>query len=250
MLTSTFIHVPGVGYATEKKIWEMGARNWEQYIDCHNDLGLSQGRKSLILPIVEQSIVELERGNDLYFADMLPSKDHWRALNQFGARGEIAYLDIETTGCGYEDDITVIGYYDGFEMKSFVKGINMDEFPSAISGARMLVTFFGSGFDLPFIRRRFPQLKLNQLHVDLCFLFRKIGQTGGLKHIERTLGICRIPETNGLDGMDAVRMWDEYKRGDDSALELLLLYNKEDVINMETLLTYGCAEMKKISGFE
>lgn len=245
MLKSTFIHVPGIGYSTERKIWEMGARNWEQYLNCHNDLNLSAGKKSMILPIVEKSIEELEHGNDLYFAEMLPSKDHWRALEYFGGKGEIAYLDIETTGCGYEDDITVIGYYDGFEMRSFVKGINMDDFPSAISGARMLVTFFGSGFDLPFIRRRFPQLKLNQLHVDLCFLFRRIGHTGGLKHIENSFGICRTPETDGLSGMDAVYMWDQYLNGDEDALDRLLLYNKEDVMNMETLLGLGCTEMKK-----
>ena len=245
MLESTFIHVPGIGYATERKIWEMGAGNWEQYLDCHADINLSVGRKSLIFPIVEQSIEELARGNDLYFARMLPSKDHWRALNHFGRKGEIAYLDIETTGCGYEDDITVIGYYDGFEMRSFVKGINMDDFPSAVSGARMLVTFFGSGFDIPFLRRRFPRLELNQLHVDLCFLFRRIGQTGGLKHIESAFGICRTPETDGLGGMDAVHMWNRYTRGDKDALDLLLLYNKEDVMNMETLLAFGCIEMRK-----
>ncbi|MHB1457463.1 MAG: ribonuclease H-like domain-containing protein [Armatimonadota bacterium] len=245
MLKSTFIHVPGIGYATERKIWEMGAGNWEQYLECHNDLNLSTGKKSLIRPIVEQSIMELERGNDLYFAEMLPSKDHWRALEHFGGQGEIAYLDIETTGCNYDDAITVIGYYDGIEMKSFVKGINMDDFPSAVSNARMLITFFGSGFDIPFLRRRFPQLKLNQLHVDLCYLFRRIGHTGGLKHIEGTFGICRTPETDGLGGMDAVYMWDQYIRGDKDALDLLLLYNKEDVMNMETLLTLGCAEMKK-----
>lgn len=245
MLTSTFIHVPGIGYTTERKIWDMGVRDWDSYVSSHPTLCLPEGRKSLILPVIEESITELGRGNDSYFARKLPSKEHWRAIERFGGKGDIAYLDIETTGCSYNDDITVIGYYDGYEMRSFVKGINMDDFPSAIAGAKMLVTFFGSGFDLPYIRRRFPRLRLEQLHVDLCFLLRRIGLTGGLKHIEDAVGICRAPEAEGLDGMDAVRMWEEYRRGSHEALDLLLLYNREDVMNMEKLLTLGCAEMLK-----
>lgn len=246
MLTSTFIHIPGVGYATERKIWGMGAYSWDRYVDLHPGLNLPEGRKSIILPIIEESIVKFAEKDHRYFADVLPSKDHWRAVESFGAKGEIAYLDIETTGCGYGDEITVIGLYDGYEMKSFIQGQNLDDFPSAISKAKMIVTFFGSGFDLPFIRRVFPKLEIDQLHVDLCFMLRRIGLTGGLKHIEETVGIKRCPETEGLDGMDAVRMWAEYRRGSTEALDLLLLYNKEDVVNMENLLAHGCTEMMKI----
>ncbi len=61
--------------------------------------------------------------------------------------------------------------------------------------------------------------------------------------MESKLGISRRPETEGLDGFDAVRLWHEYRRGSDEALELLLLYNQEDVMNMGTLLAHGCAEL-------
>ena len=130
-------------------------------------------------------------------------------------------------------------------MKTFIQGVNMDEFPAEIARYKMLVTFFGSGFDLPFIRRTFPDLRMDQLHVDLCHLLRRIGLTGGLKSIETKLGVKRIPETEGLSGFDAVRLWHQYRRGSQEALELLLLYNKEDVINMEALLRHGCSELLK-----
>lgn len=243
MLTSTFIHVQGVGYTTERRIWEMGAQTWEQFLDMHPMLPLADAKKALILPRVEESISSLAERDYAFFARTLPSKEHWRAVSEFG--GELAYLDIETTGCGWNDQITVIGLYDGFDMQTFIRGKNMDEFPAAVSNFKMLATFFGSGFDLPFIRRTFPDLKLDQLHVDLCFLLRRLGLTGGLKRIEGKLGVMRCPETEGLDGWDAVRLWREYRRGSDEALELLLLYNKEDVINMKALLEYGCDGLAK-----
>ena len=243
MLTSTFVHVPGIGYGTERKIWESGVFNWKQYMDLHDDLDISTNKKALMLPRVEESIGKLAEGDFAYFSRTLASKDHWRALSEFG--GHLGYLDIETTGCNWNDQITVIGLYDGYEMRSFVQGINMDEFPTAISKCKMLVTFFGSGFDIPFIRRVFPDLRLDQLHIDLCHLMRRIGLTGGLKRIEGQLGIHRRPEAEGMDGFDAVRLWHEYRRGSREALDLLLLYNEEDVMNMEMLLAYGCRELTK-----
>jgi hypothetical protein len=244
MLTSTFVHTPGIGYTTERKIWENGAHTWAQFLEMHSSLGLPDGKRELLLQHVEESIGKLEERDHAFFAKALRSRDHWRAAGEFG--NEIAYIDIETTGCGWDDQITVIGLYDGYDMRAFVRGINLDGFPKAVSGARLLVTFFGSGFDLPFIHRTFPDLRLDQLHVDLCFLLRRLGFSGGLKSVEQRLGIIRGPETEGLDGFDAVRLWHEYRRASSEALEKLLLYNKEDVMNMEPLLQYGCAEMEKL----
>lgn len=243
MLTSTFIHAPGIGYSTERRIWDAGALTWDHFLTEYSELRISPGKKALLQPFVEESVVRLEEKDYAYFADVLPKKDHWRALSEFGET--VGYLDIETTGCDWGDCITVIGIYDGFEMKQFIQGINMDEFPAEIARYQTLVTFFGSGFDIPFIRRTYPDLKIDQLHVDLCHLLRRIGLTGGLKKIETHLGVRRIPETEGLDGFDAVRLWSEYRRGSQEALELLLLYNREDVINMEMLLRHGCSELLK-----
>lgn len=248
MLTSTFVHVQGIGYSTERRIWDMGVLTWQQFLEEHANLKLPEGKKSLILSSVEESVARLSERDHAFFGRTLAPRDHWRAISEFG--DSLAFLDIETTGCYGHDEITVIGLYDGSDMSTFVKGRNMSEFPDAVSRYKMLVTFFGSGFDLPFIRRTFPDLKLDQLHVDLCFLLRRLGLTGGLKCIEATLGIRRRPECEGLDGFDAVRLWNEYTRGSEEALELLLLYNAEDVANMQPLLAHACCQMVNSLGHE
>ncbi len=189
------------------------------------------------------------RGGDYrYFAQTLPSREHWRAAPHFTER--MGFLDIETNGGLGADDITVIGVYDGDESRIYVKGRDLDRFAEDASRFAVWVTFFGGGFDIPLLRRRFPRLPFDQLHIDLCPTLRRLGFKGGLKHIENTLGIQRPPEVEGLGGWDAVRLWRQYRRhGDKDALRLLLAYNREDIENLSLLLAFAYGRLKTASGF-
>ena len=42
-----------------------------------------------------------------------------------------------------------------------------------------------------------------------------------------------------MDGYTAVLLWQRYQRGDKGALDLLLSYNREDVVNLEVLMDGG-----------
>lgn len=167
------------------------------------------------------------------FAVTLPDKQAWRALPDFPSA--TCYLDIETDGGHAGDSVTVIGCYDGSTFDAFVRGENLESFRDYISRFSVIVTFFGTGFDLPMLRRRFPDIRWDQIHVDLCTAGRRIGYRGGLKAIEHTLGIQRSSETVGLTGFDAVRLWRSYQRGSDSALDQLVAYNREDTVNLKVL---------------
>ena len=59
---------------------------------------------------------------------------------------------------------------------------------------------------------------------------------GGLKAIERQAGIRRESEVEGLDGYDAVMLWDAYRWGDEASLERLVKYNAADIVSLKTLL--------------
>jgi uncharacterized protein YprB with RNaseH-like and TPR domain len=244
MLRRTFLHVPGVGYRTEERLWRSGLESWE-------DVGGARAGAipRHLRPLLEEEIARsedaLRKGKHRYFAVRLPAREHWRAWPEF--RNAVGYLDIETTGLDFgRDAVTVVGLYDGRRKRSFVKGVNLEDLPDALEGVRLLVTFNGSRFDVPFLRRAFPRMRLDQLHVDLMNPLHRLGFWGGLKKIERRLGIERSDETAGMSGFDAVRLWAEYEAGDDDALDTLIAYNREDVVNLEPLANFAYASLKAL----
>jgi len=249
MLTSTFIHVPGVGAATEKRLWAQGIRSWADALAASpSDLRLTAAQRALLVPPLEASQCALEARDHAWFARHLPSSEHWRAVPEFMDR--IGFLDIETNGGFRPDDITIIGVYDGEESRIYVKHRDLEQFEQDAARYSLFVTYFGTGFDVPFLRRRFPDLPFDQLHIDLCPALRRLGYKGGLKAVEGKLGINRPPEVDGLDGWDAVRLWRAWRRtGDADALNLLLAYNREDIENLALLLAFAYGRLKAASGY-
>ena len=234
MLRETFVHIPGVGYRTEERLWRSGIRTWDDFAERSKPRRLPARVAHRIADEIARSDEALRRRRHRYFARNLPARDHWRAWPEFG--DAVAYLDIETTGLSLgRDAVTVVGVYDGSARRSFIQGDDLEELPSALEDAKLLVTFNGSRFDVPFLRKAFPRMHLDQIHLDLVHPLRRLGFVGGLKAIESQVGILRSEETTGLGGFDAVRLWRAYNRGDDDALDLLLEYNMEDVVNLEPL---------------
>ena len=252
MLTATFLHTPGVGSTTERALWTQGATSWDAFIERFTEWKVPPRHQGPLRQTVEHSITRLQNAEADYFARILPKKEHWRAI---GAFPKIGYLDIETNGGFDTDSVTVIGLYDGYETHTYVKGQNLAQFAYDCQDYDGFVTFFGTGFDLPFLQRRFPVLGgvfADRFHIDLCPLLRRLGHRGGLKKIELDSGIARVPDTDGLSGGDAVRLWRAYRRGgsgSDEALRLLLAYNREDVVNMKTLLDYALPKLRAEAGY-
>jgi uncharacterized protein len=233
MLKRTFIHLPGVGPRREAHFWRQGLATWEDFLAARRIRGLSRDRLDWLKAELAGSLDHTE--DAAYFAHRLQAGEHWRLFRQF--RPRTAYLDIETTGKAWPGLlVTVVGLYDGQEMRQFVQGYNLQEFPQVLAKFDLLVTFNGTQFDLPVLQAYFAGLNLPPAHVDLRFLMARLGFKGGLKRIEPRFGIRRPKAVNGMDGYMAVLLWERYQRGDRGALELLLRYNREDVINLEVLM--------------
>jgi uncharacterized protein YprB with RNaseH-like and TPR domain len=152
-----------------------------------------------------------------------------------------AYLDIETTGLTpFGCEITVIGIHlcrkNGNDFVQLVgKDVNADSILEALEGIDVLYTYNGSRFDLPFIRAALDlDLEEHFAHRDLMYDCWRNGLYGGLKGVEKQLGIGRrLPDMNGWE---AVRLWWRYVDSFDlEALNKLMEYNKEDVLNLKTL---------------
>jgi uncharacterized protein len=148
-----------------------------------------------------------------------------------------AYLDIETM---FNGAISVIGIYrpDGGTYQLVGGGVTDLNLYRALDGVHTIYTYNGGGFDLPVIRRRLrADLKRDFHHHDLMRDCWKQGLKGGLKKVEIQLGIVR--STQGMSGWDAPRLWQRYETYDDrAALELLLRYNRDDIVHLPRLRAY------------
>jgi uncharacterized protein YprB with RNaseH-like and TPR domain len=233
MLKRTFIHLPTIGPRSEAHFWRQGLATWEDFLAVPRIRGLSRERLGWLQRELAGSLTHLH--DPAYFAHRLHAGEHWRLFNHF--RPKVAYLDIETTGTVWPGLlVTVVGLYDGRTMRQFVQGYNLQQFPRALAEFDLLVTFNGSQFDLPVLRAYFADVVLPPAHVDLRFLLARLGYKGGLKKIEPRFGIRRPDEVDGMDGYMAVLLWQRYQRGDRRALDTLLTYNREDVVNLEVLM--------------
>lgn len=232
MLVNTFIHIPGIGPSTEQKLWEANILSWEN-CDRLPDFNLSQAKIATLKTFIAESNKQLENGNPNYFEAMLPSNQHFRFFPEF--RDTCAYIDIETTGLDVSATITTIAIYNGKDIQYFIQGKNLDQFITEIQKYKILITYNGRSFDIPFIEAYF-NTKLPHAQIDLRYILAHLGIKGGLKKCEKTLGIDR-KDLDGVDGYFAVLLWNEYKHNSNpKALETLLAYNIEDVINLETLM--------------
>jgi uncharacterized protein len=236
MLKNTFIHIPGIGPISEKHLWDSGLLDWDG-LGEPSEINLSHKKLEFMGRCLQESREHFESGNLNYFESLLPSSQHWRMFSEF--RDSTAYLDIETTGLemwGFE--ITTISVYDGNAVFWYVKDRNLDDFIQDIQKYKLIVTYNGKSFDIPFIESHFGT-NLTQFHIDLRYILASLGYRGGLKGCEKQLGIDR-GDLDNVDGYFAVLLWYDFLQNkNQKALETLLAYNIEDTVNLETLMVFA-----------
>ncbi|MBU6998217.1 MAG: ribonuclease H-like domain-containing protein [Theionarchaea archaeon] len=232
MIENTFILLDGIGDVTERNLWQSEVVTWDDFLSRRGIEKMSAVRKKKYDRQLMKAQGKLESGNSSYFSHKLHYKEHWRLYEKW--ENETCFLDIETTG--FYHGITMVGIYSCDGYRSFVRGINLekDMLAEELRKYKILVTFYGRAFDMPFIERELG-ITVDIPHIDLCFTGKKIGLKGGLKKVEVQVGISREEDICGLNGLDAVRLWNQYMRGDEESLDLLIRYNEADTVNLKTL---------------
>jgi uncharacterized protein YprB with RNaseH-like and TPR domain/predicted nuclease with RNAse H fold/dephospho-CoA kinase len=149
----------------------------------------------------------------------------------------VVFLDVETTGLSwFYDELTLVGWARDGTYRVHVAGDDPADLLKALADARALVTFNGTLFDLKFLKKTFGEISLPPVHIDLRYLSKRAGLTGGQKLIETELGISARVGVEDLDGAAAVLLWHEFVRGDLNALHKLIDYNRRDVLAMCMIL--------------
>lgn len=244
MIENTFVLLPGVASRRERLLWEKGISSWETFLQVPSVKGMSIATKSFHNRRLAEAAVALHTGNSSYFSTCLAAKYHWRLYEAF--RDECVFLDIETQG-DY-DNITLVGLSDGFDTKTMVRCVNLDAnlLRTELSRYKLLVTFNGSSFDLPVLSKYFGKVIPPIPHIDLMHVCAQAGFVGGLKKIEKELGIVRPDHLVTVDGKGASELWRAYMAsGEERYLQTLVEYNEYDCLNLKRLIEKVYPMLKK-----
>ncbi len=234
MLINTFQHLSGISAKKELELWRSSVITWKDFERSRkNQLALFSSNDSENTPLF-LSKKALKEENAVFFAQRLARQEYYRiALNFYK---HTLFLDIETTGLSkYYDEITLIGWSIGREYGVLIQGDSDKAFREAIAKAKTIVTFNGSLFDLPFMRNKIKDLNLPACHVDLRFLAKRVGLSGGQKVIEKEIGLRRPKDLADIEGETAALLWYKYRWGDKDALKQLISYNHADIEGMKVI---------------
>ena len=235
LLRRSFQHLPGISASEEARLWEDGISDWKDLIrHIPVQLDLYRKRSSALQSAVEASEAALANRDIAFFARRLPKREFYRIAASFPEC--CAFLDIESTGLStYYDQVTLVGWSVGSTYTALVDPDRIEQLERDLHEHPVIVTFNGSLFDLPFLARRFNTDWSGLFHVDLRYLAKRVGLTGGQKKIEVEIGLTREGTLEGIAGAEAVALWFDYKEGDLNALRDLVRYNHADIEGMKFL---------------
>ena len=238
MLLSTFLHLPGIGHIKEESLWRNGICTWDDYEKNLNlQLGLFKGEYNLL----EKSRIALEKKDADFFAHHLPSKEYYRIIQTFPK--ETLFVDIETTGLSrYYDKITIVGWSINNQYDTYISGDNTKKMYEAFKNAKAIVTFNGSFFDIPFLKKEFSDLPIPACHIDLRFFSFRYKFKGGQKKIEKILNFIRPEDVREIGSEAAPVLWHRYKWKDIDSLKRLIVYNQYDIYGMKFIIDYLVTE--------
>jgi len=252
MLRATFQLTAGLGPRRERELWRAGLSDWSQLIPEAPALGrIPAAVRDRLVTAAARADAAWSQGDLDTLGRLLPAGEHWRLFDAFADRA--VYLDIE---CDPQEaatetaGITAIGLLFPDGPRLLLAGHNLQAFAALVPSSALLVTFNGACFDLPGLRRAFPDWRPPSAHIDLRPVWQRLGFHGGLKALERQMGFGRPPHLRALDGAAACWLWRHGQLGNREALVRFAEYNLYDVINLPPLLGLAYNQLAARSGLD
>jgi len=235
--TKAFLHLPGIGPQKVAAFPARGIFTWDDLAlkySAQTLPGVGTSRHAELLSALGQCQSALTHTNLAYLSKKLHRSDHWRLLADFGSKA--TFLDIETSGDELRPEISVVVIRHRGQLHTFTAGQNLDRFLHFLNEIELLVTFNGASFDVPQLENHFHVPMRDIAHVDLRWVCYHHQLKGGLKEIERAIGLVRPPDLIGMDGAEAAFLWQRWKwTGNGKLVRRLTRYCAADVIGLEHL---------------
>ena len=244
-LEQTLLHLPHIGPKRAAQLIAAGCDSWQAILAADNPLGMAAARWEAVVAEARRNVAALAADDPRSFTAALPTREHWRVLHNWF--DQASFFDIETSGLEPESEVTLVVCLHRGRLLHFLKDENLDDFLAVLDEVKLLVSFNGSGFDVPRIEDRFHVPEIPCAHVDLRWVCHHRGWHGGLKAIEQKLGLARPAELHGLGGEQAVWLWQMWQRDRHAAARRTLeRYCAADVVSLkllaaELLAAHGCA---------
>ncbi|MEM4398144.1 MAG: ribonuclease H-like domain-containing protein [Candidatus Woesearchaeota archaeon] len=243
MIKKSFLFLPNISYKKELEI-KTQVKDWDNFLNTKKIKGISELNKKRYDKLIIEAKNALLNNDSSFFLGKLKHKDNWLLYDYF--KDESIFLDIEVSKInGF---LTLIGLFDGYETKIMIKEINFDInfLKNYLKNFKLIITFNGSVFDLPFLEKKYPGLLPKVPNIDVRHLCQKLNLKGSLKEVELKLGIKRQnPIVERLYSGDPYRLWKTFKAtGNKYYLDLLIEYNEEDIINLKKILDLCLEKLK------
>jgi len=231
----SFLHLPGFGPKKIEMLHSQGIANWTELLHQHHlDLPGLDDTAPMWVKEIRAGKNALQENNLTYLVTKLHRSDHWRILADF--IDQATFLDIETSGDQQCPEITLIICKHHGELYTYTAEQNLDEFLNLLDDISMLVTFNGASFDVPQMENHFRIPMRDIAHIDLRWVCYHNKMRGGLKEIERSIGLIRPQDLIGMDGAEADWLWRRWKEsGNRNLLQRLTRYCAADVIALQHL---------------
>lgn len=241
-LTRHFELFPHIGAERGRALLREGCLCWRDLLDAAHPLaGLDRAAWDEARAAAEAALRALGSGDAAYFTARLPPREQWRVLAHWFDHA--SFFDIETNGLDADSIVTLVCCYHRGRPLRFLADENLDDFLDLLDEIRLLVSFNGASFDVPRVLDRFHIPALPCAHVDLRWLCHHAGWRGGLKAIERALGLRRPPDLEGLGGAEAVWLWQAWHdRQDALARRTLERYCAADTVMLQMLAGRLCRQ--------
>jgi len=253
MLERSFVMIPGIGLGRERRLWELGITDFDAFIDAEWLPGISRNRLHDFHRGAEEARRRVRLGDVRWICKALPKREIWRILAMRDKR--IAALDIECARRGNTWTPVVVSVcLKGKECVTLIRGENLywDKLSRLLDETDILLTYNGSSYDLPVLARHGFRVD-RCVHLDLARFSRMLGLTGGLKCLEKRIGITRPRELEYSTESQASYLWDLWeKKGNKRAIDLLVEYNRQDAESLIPLadIMYRMLRANRLKGVE